>query len=491
MSIANKILKIRDHSLNIDSLWIDNIETDDNTTDLPDDKTVKGSETAGDIEPIIDVNGYRFHRDDIKHFELDETTTIPEINVTVKDSTGKFTNNYYPKSKCLLKLYIKSPNPNLRAIRCDFLMTDITPSDSSSSNAGMMGMGYTYSISGVLNIPKMYQNSINSYNETSYDALLDIAKKLDIGFATNEISTNDKMCWYQPNINYEQMINDISLHAYKDDKSFFKTFIDIYYNLTFLNMANMTAEGDTDDVDFSSMSYMKDYITRGSLPTQDKSESSPTRLILSNFIGFKGSSTFIRSFSIKSEQGSHLMYAPSTKNVYYYDIQQSRVNQEKFVHYYVKPLTDSITSDDEISKNYTNVWEGIESGNVHDNFIFSKNNNIQNLNDITKTTLNLKIEGVNLNILRGMRIPIMIFKTAAISQTSQLQNSELGDKEMEMSKDDNEVIPDVHLTSYYVVDGIKIIYNQSARGTNNAFSTELTCVRNNWTKNDKIKKIDE
>lgn len=488
MAISNKILRIRNHTIPMDNLWVANVETEDNTSGMPKNST-KESESAGSIAPLIEINGYKFKPDEIDYMELDETDFIPYIKVGVADHTGVFTNKHYPQSKCILKLYIKSPNASLKAVRSDFIITDITKTGNIFNDGEQLGMGFTYSISGILNVPKLYNYTTSSINESSYDALLEISKITGLGFATNEISTNDKMCWIQPNISYDDFIGKITERAYKDDSSFFESFIDRYYNLTFLNVANMTADLKTDDAAFDSVSYFKDDIINSANKSTDstvKSNDSKTTLQLSNFIGFKGTINHIKSYSLDTHQGNALIDTPNKKNVYYYDIQMPE--NDRFVKYYVKPVRSSFVSDEEISKNETNTWEGLETGNVHDNYIFSKTNNEQNLMDLKKTTLNVVTEGVNLNILRGMRIPLLIVSFPEIRNTYQQSDTESHEGEKEDDK--SEVTVDVNLTGYYIVSGMKIIYNNSTSDTINPFTTKIYFVRNNWSKNEEVNGID-
>ncbi len=242
MSLSSKILCLNKHSIDMDMLWIKNTESPKGASKIPEDVSFKVSETVGDNYPLIEVNGYVFGEDEIKLLEFLESGNVPTIRVVIYDSSGAFTNKYYPTSNALMKIYIKSKNQNLKAIRCDFLITDIRGVGNSRVDAGgSEGRNIQYTFTGTLNVPLLTDSVISAKKGTSFDTLYSISKQIKLGFATNELTTNDDMIWIQPNATCAEYISNITAHAYKDENSFFTSFIDRYYNFTFINLYNMMA----------------------------------------------------------------------------------------------------------------------------------------------------------------------------------------------------------------------------------------------------------
>ena len=94
-----------------------------------------------------------------------------------------------------------------------------------------------YTITGSLFIPGLYGDTIKALPKLkSIDALKKIATDLKLGFATNEESTNDEMTWINPNSTVANFIKNITDRAYKNETSFFTSFIDVNYILNFINV---------------------------------------------------------------------------------------------------------------------------------------------------------------------------------------------------------------------------------------------------------------
>ena len=78
------------------------------------------------------------------------------------------------------------------------------------------------SFSGILRIPNFYAETCKSIkNKSSFEALLDIATDLKLGFVSNDVNLTDKMTWINPWNTNENFIKDIVKHSYKDVDSFY------------------------------------------------------------------------------------------------------------------------------------------------------------------------------------------------------------------------------------------------------------------------------
>ena len=486
MALASKILCLNKHSIKMDMLWIKNTQEPKGTNTLDEDVSFKVSETAGDNYPMVDINGYLFKEEEILYVEFTESGILPTIRVTILDANGTFTNKYYPTSNALMKVYIKSKNENLKAIRCDFLITDIRGNSSSSITSGSSdGRNVTYSVTGKLNVPLLTNTEISSHKGTSFNVLNEMSKNINLGFATNEISTDDDMVWIQPNNTNIECMMDITSHAYKDENSFYTSYIDRYYNFTFVNLYNMMSQNSDTDAAYYEMVHDHEawYKAGGHEKVDSKTDTVPNQL--SNKSDFRGSMFYITKYSMKSNQGKIMMSVPMNEHIYYYDYNISDNPSDKFIEYDIHSH-DTMKSKEEINNNHTNEWLGMDSGNIHDNYFFAEKFNYRNLMEMNKTNMIAEMEGVNLNLLRGMRIPVSIWREGLDSEFSDDPSSQKDMEDTSGEKLKDEVLQielDRNLTGLYIINLIKFKYDRSVRG-GTRWATEVTLSRANWGANE-------
>lgn len=461
MAINTKILKLKSHSLNIDMLWAKNSETPSASSDVTQDTISKVSEVVGDLFPLIDINNFKFNHYDILYMELCEVDFIPSIKISVVDTTGAFTNKFYPKNRSLMKVYIKSSNDKVKPVRNDFIISNIVASSNSSTSLlSAEGKGFVYYITGTLNVPSLYENVTFSYKNTSFDALYTIADKLKLGFSSNELNTNDNMTWIQCNISYKDMIDDIVAHSYKDSSSFYTAHIDRYYNLTLVNLYDMLSQEQDFDAMFNNLIKNKSSYSISQKKESDEIDDVQDN-VLSNYSGFKGMSNFIKSFSPNSKQGLILKHNPNRKYINYYDSEL-----QEFVNFFIEPF-GNIISDEEIGKNTGYVDECIDYDNTHNNYFFAKHSNVQNILDLKKIEHVIELSGANFNLLKGMRVPLLMIKEGTQMITEDIN---VETEENMLTPDDKDNIKfDSDNSGYYIIDWIKYIYNPTSQDT--AFST--------------------
>ena len=488
MALSSKILCIKKHNMNMDILWIKNSEKPKgpNADDKNKDISFKISEVLGDAIPIVNVNGYIFDGTEIRRLELIEGGKIPTIRAVISDDTGAFTNKYFPTSKSIMMVYVKAQNKNLKAIRCDFLITDIKGVITQNPDGNNEGRGTIYTFTGILNVPSLTSTTIKARTGSSFDVMLNVSGEMNLGFATNELSTNDTMTWIQPNTTYSEYIDSVTSHAYSDDNSFYTSYIDRYYNLTFINVYNMMAEDSDFDAAYyvSTRNHEKWFNSGGNNETTDsKSDTVPNQL--TNQSDMRGSLSYISSYSIKSNQGKILLTVPSRERIYYYDNNISDIPSEKFVDYEIMSH-DTMKSEEEINNNVTNEWFGIDTGNIHDNYFFASKMNFRNNIEMSKTNLVVEIQGVNLNLLRGMRVPVNIWKEGFAHElkedTSDQETLDPNEQNAKNSSENLQMVLDKKLSGSYIVNNLKFVFDAMQNGSTR-WSTEVILSRASWGKN--------
>ena len=115
----------------------------------------------------------------------------------------------------LIQLNIRSQGDEttFKPIRIDFTVVDCKP-----VGGGGGTKANEYLVTGRMFIPKLFAESIE-YEEdvTSFDALLNIAENMQLGFASNVEQTADQMTWTNPNDTTETWIQDIVANSYAGD----------------------------------------------------------------------------------------------------------------------------------------------------------------------------------------------------------------------------------------------------------------------------------
>ena len=476
MALSTKILTILDPTIPLEEMAIADTENSEGTVDLPADSMIKKSEIVGDLAPFIKIEGFMFNFRDITRLELDETKFLPTIKVILQDNSGAFAKAYFPKTKPILNLYIKSKSEKYKPIRNDYLITSIFTVGSDNAANRANGIGMQVKVTGVLFTPNMIVKLRMSYpNMTSYDVLLEIAKSMQLGFATNEIQTNDKMTWLASGGSGFALVQHILAHSYKDESSFFTAFIDKYYNLNFININNMFSE----EMDFDKM-WQNIISYKTYLKSEDKTEESDEgrNLFLSNMASFKGSDVFISGYMPTTNQGRILAAQSFRKEVGYYDTFFSNDLNEKFLDFFVEPFGSIIPKDDTLKSSTSRNWIGIDYNNNHNNYKFAEYQNQHNLLELKKMNLHISTDGVNLNIIRGMRVPIVIMDEGHNVETGkggEIIQENTGTEDMS----DPKITIDNYYTGFYIVTGIKYIYNAFSNDRF-SFSTHITLSKKEW-----------
>src|SRR5690606_9714361 len=89
---------------------------------------------------------------------------LPTITFTIRDNDLRFLSSRYPLDGETASIYIRSKADELKTIRNDFVITNITSTENKD------GKGNIYTISGYLKVPKLYSEVCKAIrNKTSKD----------------------------------------------------------------------------------------------------------------------------------------------------------------------------------------------------------------------------------------------------------------------------------------------------------------------------------
>lgn len=364
--------------------------------------------------PVVVINDYVFASAEIKRLSVVSDGFYPTCSLTVKLTHGIFISKHFPKDGDVISVYLRSKHDQLKPIRCDFHITKL----SSSKSKDTEGSEVVLFFQGILRIPLLYSEVCKGFEGTSMDTLLNISKDLQLGFATNETDKmQDKMKWINPYMTYEDWIQHITAHSWKDDYSYFTSYIDIYYNLNFINLNKIYSV--EDKVPF------RDGLTRWNMSTDIASDTELNHQVLShaltNYPSYNGSNYFIRGVEYVNESGIVNIVNGYKRFVHFYD-KHTETNQD----FYVDPMTTEGAEQTKIIlkgrrsetfylKQNKHAWTGVQSagkyGNTHNYYKFAPYHNFQNIQEQRKINIRVVLWNINMNFHISQRIPVVFFIT--------------------------------------------------------------------------------
>lgn len=468
--LERKIQKITVPTIEIDELKMGNTDDPDNEMYSTDSRPKQ----SGSLFPLVQINKYSFSENEITNFELDLTGFLPTITVLIAQGDGRFLSKSYPKDGDPISIFIRSRVKEFNPIRCDFEITSISSAPSTDST----GNTVLYSIDATLRVPRLYAEFCKAYKDmSSYDALMTLATDMKLGFASNELITNDKMTWLCPYDTYLKFLNDVTKASYKDDDSFFETWIDHFYIMNFVNVNNQFGEEFDIETAFETLNASNDFNVGQNVEVEE------TKIVLSNHKNLRGSGNWISGYTLLNNCGQVVQANGYRRYVQFYDMNAEGEPNTKYQSYFIEPLSTKGVEDKillrgrikepEIYKEQNkNKFMGVHIANpvgqVHENYMHAIVNNFQNNMEIDKMTLHVKLTKANFNLYRGQRIPVLILNEPGTQRATMTQDPE--------APENPKLVQDKFLSGYYYIKGMTISWSE----TNANFFQDLYLARREW-----------
>lgn len=464
-----KIITLIEPTIKLDVMDIADFEYGTGDPSLS-NKKFQLSKYQGQFSPFVIINGMKFSDEDIVSFSLKSSGDLPKLNITVKEKGGIFISKYFPKDGDVVSVYIKSEIKQFKPIRNDYIIIRVN-SDISSDSHGEIN---TFSIYAILKVKDLYAEVLKSYSQkTSFDTLIDVAENLNLGFASNENETDDKMTRICPYDTFTKFISDVTDSAYGGDDSFYISFIDHYYYLNLVEINSLfTHDAEIDEA-------VTTFIAQTDILENDLSTIPEIKslLYLTNSDNVDGTQNKIIGYTVLNNSG-----AISLKNGYKRFVQFYDKEKAEFVEHFIDPLTTENSEGMVVLKGragendyQTQVkykWVGeqyaLPSGNVHPNYRYSILHNYQNNQEIRKMGLIVELSGINHNIYRYCVIPIFIINSKSQVRKNITQDAD-ADKTLTGTMDK-------FLSGFYIVTEITFNYDSSTR----SFNQRLTCLKREW-----------
>jgi hypothetical protein len=492
-------------SLALNNIKLDEIIQIDRTSG---NKDIKRARELGEVAdkitglyvPFITINGYNVTKY-LSRFYLNLDGFMPVINFSFTALESVFISVNYPKDGDIASVYMRSPGDFYKPFRMDFNIINVIsePSsrrDPSGSDSIGKGSNLKFTISAECRIPGLYSQRIKSFREvSSSDCLLEVSQDLNLGFSTNEKTVNDKMTWICPSYSYYDFIQEVSIRAYKDDdKSFFDCWIDPYYNLNFVNLGKQFAYSEPPN---QKAVFLPGFAAGGAqaggaIPGAPDPDPVEMPLVLTNAVGYGTVPYFINGYTLTSRAGNNTNKMGYVTKIGFYDQNLEKENPvEKYVKYDIESQTEEIVGVGTIlqkgrarENNYKEEqrieWLGVlngkisEADGVHENFLHAKYQNLVNINDVTKLTLEVELGNYFPGIYRGQVIPVNITVFDNSLRQQNAGNQPNGEKNPSLSP-----AIDQFLSGNYVVMGMSVYWTSTSPG----MKQKLILAKRQWQAN--------
>jgi hypothetical protein len=254
--------------------------------------------------------------------------------------------------------------------------------------------------------------------------------------------------------NYETLINNVTKHAWNDEKSFFTSFIDFYYNLNLIDVNKQFTYAPD-----GQPGVISDINVR--VPSKEQTfEKELNVFSLTNDIKLMSFNNFISKFNIINNASLITYKEGVQKDFSMYDFPSKTLVLDT-----ISPLStaDAPKNVTPIFLNLstglqqTRVWLGLQYsspiGNVHKNYNFAEMVNTFNLMEIEKMMLEANLVNPNLFVHRGQRVPVLLFNYG-----DALDSLTTTDPKYRMTERTLSVL-NTFLSDFYYVKGHKIIYD--------------------------------
>jgi len=493
----NRIINTFRKTIELDELSIAGNDTKE--------KNQKDEDSMSVEFPLIRINDYIFNRNEIISMNIDCTEFLPKISLTVRFLLQAFLSKEMPKDGDIISLAIRNRSDVLRIVRNDYVITGVHVIPNLTEVKTPVQMTFY----GELFIPGLKsQKNDFSFEGTTFKAAQDFAKRYGLGFATNESDTDDKQIWLKANIAGDIFINNLIDRAWKDNQSFYTCWIDLYYNLNFININKQLLSSETEIDAAVALTILDKNWNYGANAEQEKAV--PMVKVFSNFINYRTTPFYIKSWR-PINRSSNITFQLGTKmtcemfehnkNIY------EDPNKKKYWAVSIEPCYDKEKQNkmillrgraayvkDEKNKdlqrtNYSYVdlyekfpWLGIQytisnpdadnlqwDGNHHKNYQVARVQNLINNKELNKLNLHIEVNGNNFNILRGDKMPVILVKYDSFENIQINPDVEFND------------MLDLFYSGWYLVKGFVLTYSGENKGSIvSGFTQEFILTRREW-----------
>ena len=452
-----------------------NTGSDPNHGEFP----IKHSKAFTTESPLIQINEQLYRDQDIERMVISSSDFLPTISITIKVHAKFVYSKSFPKDGDLLSVFIRSKDDSLKPIRNDYEITNVS-TQSSGNELGIEIMR----IGGILSIPGLPAQKCFSKKGNSIEVLQSVAEDFDLGFATNEIITKDSQTWLCTFKRPIDFIGDVTTSSWKDEKSFFTSFVDIFYHLNFVNIEPMFSAKPGIEKGLSVENFSTDYDVDSELIKSFQG------ILFTNHTAAQYSQFQIAKYQQVNRANDINRVHGYMKYMHYYD---ALLKQKQTVY------TDPIVSEGASQSQYTfkgrnndnkqryvqvthrwmGTMYGVNGENSHSKYLYAKTWNHQNIVHLDKLHLEMELIGVNMNLRRFQCIPVLITIQEDLQrkQANEPTDYTQSTSNHEIAAIDQDSVPfvvDKFYTGYYVIETIDYIFERGK------LKQKLKLLRREW-----------
>jgi hypothetical protein len=359
--------------------------------------------------PFVWYNGVQIQTKDIKKLFLYYENSIPRCSLTITDTQGLINApETTPLNDTKFEIFFNSGSEVLKSIHLKFKL-EFNQKNKNGTNT----------LTGMIDINQFYNRKYGSYDDTSFNVLKKIAKELELGYNSNITNTDDKMKWRRRGTNYQDFIKYITQHSYISDDSFLKSYIDFYWCLNYVDLEKEWKRDTSSDVGLN---------TQG-ISSIEKEEIVP--MILTDDMSENTSSFYFTDYKLTNNSTHQTLNKGIFTSYKAYDRKNKQI---------MKFNIDSITSEGDdkvilkgnpgdansINENFTNKYGGkIDTDNVHSNFLYAKELNKRNLDNLVNISIDFKLPQPNFNLYLYQKIKMNFINPKQTVTDQKLVNERL------------------------------------------------------------------
>lgn len=439
--------------------------------------------------PYIKFKDRIIDQEEISSFEIDCTNFLPVLRLKMTMFDRKFLAEYLPKDGDIVSIYMRSQNKVYKPVRNDYLITNVDTNY-------LDGEGYIteYYITGILNVKNIWIERNTAFKGKSLDVIKKVANELQLGFATNiEGEMDDEMTWICDWKSYKDFLIHIATHSWKNEKTFYKIYIDIYYYVNFVEVEKQLDLTKEFDESLTILEKFGTFQQGNPITPMEEQPNFKSPISLTNFETLVNTNNGIISYELVNTS-SQISYSEGYgKKIYYYDHYLKNItdlNQINFNPLYTEGTEASKIrlrglKDEDIEKRHLkNSWYGIQyslpQGNVHKHFAQAYYQNKVNSIELDKMYLNVETYTWNPSIIKTERLPLLIYEKGVYNQ----MNSFMSPEEKNIAKEEvaleynsgRKTTLNRFFSGFYIVDGFILKYNPE-NGRNNC---EYKLTRREW-----------
>ena len=505
-TVDRDILTIVEPTIEVDEVFVEDEESEEaeqESSPENNNQTMSQQSYEGGVYPMVQIGSNKIMQEDLDDMELNLTGLIPTAKFTISDTSDKFTKEY-PLDGVVVSLYLRPrPIEEYRPIRIDFDIQKISSTPPVPGTEEDEAQPPTYTFICIMKIPLMHADVIQGFEAgNSFDHLIECAEGLGLGFASNEDATDDSMPRIIAQQGRDEFINQTTLSAYKDDESFFDTYIDLQYYLCFVNVNKQFSEDDEMET-VKGVSQINTELQVNSEPDAEGGFDSSLRL--SNGQDVAGSDMAISSFNLVNNSGDIWMSNGYSREIKYLNLNENNNDGDNggLETFMITPLNtpgaeenkiplrgraDEDTWQDNNKIKYLGKQSSEDFENVHSNYMFAIANNLGNTDEINKMVLDVELEVVNWSLYKYQRIPVIIYSEGEMNNKSQEnRDSQLGeDIQPQAAKDEagdetkydgpSQQVKSEFLSGYYLISEIVYKYNKE----DGKITQALKLLRREW-----------